>query len=535
MEAFGCDIGNGYGYVSILINKKEDPQPMLPPKYKLADGGGMPTDVYVAPPKGTPIMAFDMNKGCPMERTILRDPARGVHAVKSRLHEGYIQLEGINRPIQVDEMYAAIVRDLMILGNEQRKVMGQTPLYDLVFTYPVAYEKDINLLNRMQKAIEGVVIDNKHLQVVGRCPEPAAVAIDYLYYIRNIKKTTEKDYTILVYDLGHGTFDTALVRVGEKVGEDDEPYRVLDQDGVPDVGGKNFDEILYKEICRLLKEKYNFSPETPGQREAILVLAKEAKHKLSTDFIYPVEYVLPNKEDAELEITRKRFEELSEKMLMETMLAIQGMLERAEEKGEKVDAIVLSGGGSRMPMVEAMLKQTVEEEIPIVKYRTSEAVSFGAARYADGIGGAEGVESNTATTVANTTAPKERPKNTVLEQKTGYAYGIAFGEAGVVEVLIPSDAKLPAVSKTITLNSRMGRLDIRVYRSAKKRELREKLPNNNENCESVIYLPFDLPLNTDCRFTMTVEEDLNVSVTCVLPDGKVRKQGTADWLGNKRG
>ena len=202
MLAFGCDIGNGFGYVSLLSDEKSDPFPMIPPKYRLPMG--MPTDVYVTPPAGDPILVYDTKKGA-AQRAINRDAIHGIHAVKTYLDEEVIERGGIR--VSVDKAYAAIARDLMILANEQRKSRGESPLYNMVFTFPVAFAKDVNLLNRMQKAIEEVKIDGQPLKVVGRLPEPAAVAIDYLYYVQNIAKSNnemkKEELTVLVYDLGY--------------------------------------------------------------------------------------------------------------------------------------------------------------------------------------------------------------------------------------------------------------------------------------------------------------------------------------------
>jgi molecular chaperone DnaK (HSP70) len=96
----------------------------------------------------------------------------------------------------------------------------------------------------MQSAIEQIEIDGQKIHVAGRLPEPAAVAIDYLHYIQHIVPEEQRikadQFTVLVNDLGYGTFDTAVVTASSK----DQPYVLHAKDGLPEVGGKNFDEVI---------------------------------------------------------------------------------------------------------------------------------------------------------------------------------------------------------------------------------------------------------------------------------------------------
>ena len=75
----------------------------------------------------------------------------------------------------------------------------------------------------MEKA---TLADGTHLKVVGTIRGPAAAALDYLYFLQNLleedKRIDQESYTVLVYDLGHGTFDAAVVTVRRK----GEPYQL---------------------------------------------------------------------------------------------------------------------------------------------------------------------------------------------------------------------------------------------------------------------------------------------------------------------
>lgn len=162
---------------------------------------GMPTSAYVA--SSSEIEVFSGRSA--IDKYGSRNANKLVHAIKTRMVEGTINVGGIF--VNTDDIYAAIVRDLVILGNEARQSMGKEKIYDLVFTFPASIANDITMINRMQNSIEKNIVDGHKLHVVSRLPEPAAVAVDYLYYMRNIveinKRIVKDEYSILVYDLGH--------------------------------------------------------------------------------------------------------------------------------------------------------------------------------------------------------------------------------------------------------------------------------------------------------------------------------------------
>ena len=260
----GCDIGNGYGYVSILLNSEKDPLPLIPTVYGIANFG-MPTTAYITPPKGEPIEVFQNGKSA--EEKYVRKPKQLVSAVKTRLKEGEIGIPDVDKTIKVNQIYSAIARDLIVLAQEELVNKGMEPIYDIVFTFPAAFADDVSLLDEMQQSIENIVINGKNIRVRGRIPEPAAVAIDYLHY----------NFTVLVYDLGHGTFDTAVVTAQSK----GIPYKLHSKAGLPEVGGKDFDEVLYNEICLQLKNQYGYVPQNERKSKEIRVEAIKAKIALS--------------------------------------------------------------------------------------------------------------------------------------------------------------------------------------------------------------------------------------------------------------
>ena len=505
----GCDIGNGYGYVSLLMNENEDPVSLFPNKYGLT-GTGMPTAAYVTPPDGTEIIVFKDGKRA--ESICRGNTAQIVRAIKTRFKEKMINVPNIEQPVDVGEIYSAITRDLILLAEEQLKNLSVEPVYDLVFTFPAAFADNAALLEMMQKNIEKIEIDGNRINVLGRLPEPAAVAIDYLHYMQHIApkeiRITEKKFTVLVYDLGHGTFDTAVVTAQSE----GTPYVLHSKAGLPELGGKNFDEILYQELLGILDEQFDYTPQNERQRAIIREQSEKAKLELSkhkTAFVS----VINDDDYCEFDITRERFEEITEHLLLQTLDLVQKVLDESESAGIKIDAIVLSGGASQMPMVKNGLIELVEDEYPIALYRPSEAVSFGAARFAYGIS-------------------RTRKTNQVMEQLTDCCYGIWMPSEdtleGEVKFVIQSGKTRPTTSNRVEFFTASSRVIVKVYRSKEKnRNLKSAAVGE---CDSILWVPFDVVPGKRYGVSLTVLENYGIEIELRAENGETIKKTTSDFL-----
>lgn len=538
----GCDIGNGYGYSSLLINENEDPMPMFPGAYNLSNIG-MPTATYIAPPDGKEMVTFKGGK--PAELLYKNKPSQIVRAIKTRFNEGSIQVPGITNPVGVGDIYSTIVRDLLSLAEEELTNKAIKPIYDIVFTFPAAFSDNIALLEMMQQSIEKVKLDGNTIRVVGRLPEPAAVAIDYLHYMQHIApkdiRISSNNFTVLVYDLGHGTFDTAVVTAQSE----GTPYKLHSKDGLPEVGGKNFDEILYQELLAVLNEQYGYNPQNERQRDIIRQEAVKAKIALTDSESFTAS-ILVDDDFCNVEITRERFEELTQHLLFQTLELVQNVLDEATSSGIKIDGIVLSGGASKMPMIKKGLEQLVEGEYPIVLYRPSEAVSFGAARFAYGVSEKPepvptpkpgqkteiGSAKDKTEKDKRTNVPKPVTQNHVMEQLTDCCYGIWLPSEekleGEVRFVIPCGKSRPATSEKIVVYSESARIIIKIYRLKDKNKNMET--SAIDECVSMLWIPFDVKPGSKCEVLVTVLENYGLEVELRTDDGKVQKKSTADIL-----
>lgn len=345
----------------------------------------------------------------------------------------------------------------------------------------------------------------------------------------------------MVYDLGHGTFDTAVVTAQSK----GTPYVLHSKAGLPEIGGKDFDEVLYQELINALDEQYGYVPKNERQREAVREEAVKAKIALSTTEAETVS-IMNEDEYCEIEITRERFEELTEHLLIQTLELVQRVLEESTSIGIKIDGIVLSGGASQMPMVMNGLKKLVEEEYPVVLYRPSEAVSFGAARFASAIPRIGSIPGSTPPPIKtpvckgekvkvpiekNATVP-HRKSNQIIEQLTDCCYGIWMPSdedlKGKVEFVIQSGKPRPTTSNKIDFFTASSRVIVKVYRSKEKNKNMKSA--SVDECDSILWIPFDVIPNSKYEVSITALENYGIEVELHAETGDVIKKTTSDFL-----
>ncbi|BCL77978.1 molecular chaperone DnaK [Ktedonobacteria bacterium brp13] len=199
--------------------------------------------------------------------------------------------------------------------------------------------------------------------------EPTAAAITY-------GLQEERDQTVLVYDLGGGTFDVTVIEI--KGGD----IRVIATGGDHNLGGRNWDERLVNHLA----DQWVFetqSSEHPTESEETLQdlwsRSEEAKKALTARMETKVVIAHAGKRLG-LTVTRDTFNELTEDLLDRTIEFTKMTLEQASLRGyEQCDQILLVGGSTRMPQVEARLK--AEFAIPQRLFDPEQAVAKGAASY----------------------------------------------------------------------------------------------------------------------------------------------------------
>ncbi len=187
------------------------------------------------------------------------------------------------------------------------------------------------------------------------------------------KKDQEK--TILVYDLGGGTFDVSILSI------DDGVFEVISTAGDTHLGGEDFDQRVLEFFLKLIKRKHNV--DIISNKSSMQKLKKEvekAKRVLSTNFDYTIEIpdLISGLEFSET-LTRAKFEELNADLFKKTLESVDKALSDAQKSKSEIDEIVLVGGSTRIPKVRQILKEHFNGKEPNVSINPDEAVAYGAA------------------------------------------------------------------------------------------------------------------------------------------------------------
>jgi len=209
------------------------------------------------------------------------------------------------------------------------------------------------------------------LEVLRIIHEPTAAALAYGLD----KKSNE---TILVFDLGGGTFDVSLLEVGDGVVE------VKATHGDTHLGGDDWDQVLLNYVADEFQKEHGIG--LRGDRQALQRLREAAeKAKVELSSVSEAEINLPfitadasGPKHLQIRITRARFEQLSEALVARLRGPVQAVLKDAGLTAAGIDEVVLVGGATRMPMVQDLVRSLTGKE-PNKGVNPDEVVAVGAA------------------------------------------------------------------------------------------------------------------------------------------------------------
>jgi len=206
------------------------------------------------------------------------------------------------------------------------------------------------------------------LNVMRIINEPTAAAIAY-----GLDKQQEKN--ILVYDLGGGTFDVSLLTIDNGV------FEVLATSGDTHLGGEDFDQRLIQHF--MAKFKTSTGNDISKDLKAIQKLRREvekAKRQLSsTPSVQLRIEALAGGTDLEETLTRAKFEQLNADLFQKTLKPVQDVLAESKMSKTDINEIVLVGGSTRIPKIQAMIKEFFNGKEPSRGINPDEAVAYGAA------------------------------------------------------------------------------------------------------------------------------------------------------------
>ena len=277
---------------------------------------------------------------------------------KSYMGKKVSMLDYNGEPKMPEEISSYILKKLVRDASEQLGV----EVKDVVITCPAYFGTAERTATKNAGKIAGLNV----LEIIS---EPTAAAI----YYGCTRKLEEK--TILVYDLGGGTFDVTVMRVSAN------KIEVICSDGDHDLGGKNWDEILMVYLLNQFSQKVGYEVEPDEYLDQRLRDLAERLKKRLTSSTKANGILEGDGRQEKLSVTREEFDRMTSVYLRETMNKVDAVLEIAQSKGYQVDEVLLVGGSTRMPQIkETLEKKFGKEKIQFLE--PDEAVAKGAAIHA---------------------------------------------------------------------------------------------------------------------------------------------------------
>ena len=357
-RVFGIDLGTTYSCIAYI---DEYGKPVV---LKNSDGDLTTPSVVMVETEGNVIV------GSEAKRCLESDPDRTVQFIKRKMgkEDDTFTLNG--REYSAPELSAYILEKLVNDANEELRQQGVIEngeeIKDVVITCPAYFGMQEREATKTAGEIAG-------LNVIDIINEPTAAAISYG------AMGSEKNETVLVYDLGGGTFDITVMNInGNEIS-------VVCTGGDDTLGGKNWDEALIDYLVERYQEEFGDDEDPTEQDEALATLygqvetwkkALTAREKVNV--VVSGESGNRHKEV----LTREQYDEITKNLLTRTKNLLDDVLRTAEKSGyplQKIDKVLLVGGSSRMPQVVKMIAEEYHV-IPTLQ-DPDEAVAKGAAVY----------------------------------------------------------------------------------------------------------------------------------------------------------
>lgn len=204
------------------------------------------------------------------------------------------------------------------------------------------------------------------LEVLRIINEPTAAALAY-----GLQKTSVNE-TILIYDLGGGTFDVTVAKITP------EEIMVLSTAGDHDLGGKNFDDRIATFLAEKFRADTGLDPlDDPVALNEVLVRSEQAKWQLSERASTRISLQLGS-DRRSYDLSRTEFEAMTSPLMGRTRSLTEEALEAAKISWKTLNGVLLVGGSTRMPMVRQFVKQMSGHD-PRAGVNVDEVVALGAA------------------------------------------------------------------------------------------------------------------------------------------------------------
>ena len=332
---------------------------------------------------------------------------------------------------------------------------------EAVITVPAYFNND----QRQSTKTAGELAGLKVLRIIN---EPTAASLAYGLDKKN-------DATILVYDLGGGTFDVTLLKLMDGV-----DFHVQSTSGNTSLGGVDFDEAIGQIICK--KTSNTLDPID------LRNISEKTKKMLSHMTLANVMI-----EKTPIKITRDEFEESIKVYIDKTMSCVNDALRDANTKTDMVDQVVFVGGSTRIPLIERVIEEKFGKK-PNKSINPDEAVSIGAAIQASVLTG-------------------KSSREVFLLDVCPLSLGVET-QGGIMSILITRNTQVPAVVKEIftTAYDNQVSVDVKIYQGERPKTV-DNLCLGEFKLDGIEKSPRGLP-----KIEVTFEIDANGILSVMAQD-----------------
>ncbi|HEX6844131.1 MAG TPA: molecular chaperone DnaK [Actinomycetota bacterium] len=348
-RAVGIDLGTTYSVVSIL----EAGEPVVIPNSE----GSRTTASVVGFAKNGEILVGEVAK-----RQAITNPDRTIRSVKRHMGAKDWSVEIDGKDWTPQEISAQILLKL--------KRDAESYLHDSVTQAVVTVPAYFDDAQRQATKEAGQIAGLEVLRIIN---EPTAAALAYGL------DRGEHDHTVLVFDLGGGTFDVSLLEIGEGV------FEVKATHGDTQLGGDDWDQRIIDWLVKTFKD--NHGVDLAADKMALQRLkeaAEKAKIELSqvAETTVNLPFITATPEGPlhlEQKLTRAEFERMTEDLVERCRVPFDLAIKDWGKDASAVDHVIMVGGSTRMPMIQELVKKLTGGKEPHKGVNPDEVVSVGAA------------------------------------------------------------------------------------------------------------------------------------------------------------